>query len=83
MRWRGVPFPYMSPVIVRIAELRGDMSQAELARRAGVRRATIAELEAGKSTRVSLEVLERLADALGVEPGELLEREGKRKRKAV
>lgn len=70
----------MSPIRFRLADLRGEMSQSELARRAGVRRATIVEMEGGKASRVSLEVLERIADALGVEPGELLEREAKKAR---
>lgn len=48
--------------------------------RAQVRHAAISELESGKRQRVNLDILERLALALGVEPGELLQREGKRKR---
>lgn len=71
---RGVLFPFMSPVRLRLAELRADrnMSKAGLAKASGVRRATIIELEKGRPTRVALDVLERLAKALEVEPGELL-----------
>jgi DNA-binding Xre family transcriptional regulator len=70
----GVRLAVMSPVRVRLKELRAAarMSQAELARRADVRRATVIELEAGTARRVTLTVLERLARALGVPVGELL-----------
>jgi transcriptional regulator with XRE-family HTH domain len=63
----------MSPIELRIRPLRlaRGFTQAELAERAGVREATISELETGKSRRL-LEVLDRIAQALGVEPGELM-----------
>jgi len=54
-------------------------SQQELSDRAGVRQATISELESGKRQRIDFHILDRLADALGVEPGELLAREWKRR----
>jgi putative transcriptional regulator len=57
------------------------MTQLQLAEKAGVRQATISELETGKTRRVDLDVLDRLCDALGVEPGDLLEREAKRRGK--
>lgn len=71
----------MSPIRVRIRELRErrGLSQQALGELAGVRQATISELESGKKQRIDFGILERLAVALGVEPGELLVRE-KRKR---
>lgn len=46
------------------------MSQAELALKAGVSRTTIANLEAGR--RAQSMVLRQIADAPGVEPGDLV-----------
>lgn len=43
-----------------------DLTQAQLARKAGVGQAYIAHLEAGKKQNPSLAVLQRLAKALGV-----------------
>lgn len=65
----------MSPIRIRLRELRTEreLTQQALAELAGVRQATVSEIESG-TTRIELEVLERLADALGVEPGELFER---------
>lgn len=73
----------MTPIRVRLRELREhkNWSQQRLGEEAGVRQATISLLESGKQSRVDFAVLERLADALGVEPGELLERDEPRKRK--
>ncbi len=64
----------MSPITLRVGELREakGWSQAELARRAGVRRAMLNELEAGKRQRIDLGILEKLAAALGVDPAILL-----------
>jgi transcriptional regulator with XRE-family HTH domain len=61
----------MSPLVLRIRELREalGLTQAELAERAGVRRATVNRIENARVTAVDLEVLEKLADALRVEPG--------------
>jgi transcriptional regulator with XRE-family HTH domain len=72
----------MSPVRIRLRELRDaqGLTQQAWAERAGVRQATVSQIESGTS-RVDLDVLERLADALGKEPGELLEREPKLKRR--
>jgi transcriptional regulator with XRE-family HTH domain len=46
------------------------LTQAELAERAGVPRATIARLEGGREAR--MHTLSRLARALGVAPAELM-----------
>ncbi len=51
-----------------------DISQAELARRAGLSRAYISELESGLGKRPSGDVLLRIADALGVTIADLLDR---------
>ena len=66
----------MSPLVLRVRELREalGLTQAELAERAGVRRATVNRIENAKVTAIDLEVLEKLADALGVEPGFILVR---------
>lgn len=56
-----------------IREARG-LSQEQIARAAKVRQATLSAIENGRTTRVDLRVLERLADALGVDPGFLIER---------
>ncbi len=49
---------------------RASLSQKELAERAGVSRATIAELELGKR-KPHPKTRRKLAEALGVEPHEL------------
>ena len=46
------------------------MTQAELAEKSGIDRTTIARLERGASAK--METIRRLADALDVEPGQLL-----------
>jgi len=69
----------MSPLRLRIKELRqqAGLTQAALADQAGVRAATINDLENNKSRRIELDMLERIAAALGVEPGDLIVREKK------
>jgi DNA-binding Xre family transcriptional regulator len=57
------------------------LKQTQLARKAGLRQATISELETGASQSVAFETLDKLAKALDVEPGELLEREAEPRRK--
>jgi len=51
----------------------GDMTQAELAKRAKVTEAYISQLLKGKRKNPSLEILKRLARALGKPVGKLLE----------
>ena len=67
---------------LRVRELRAAkaMSQEQLARAAKVRTATLTQIENARTTRVDLGVLERLADALGVDPGFLIERTRARRR---
>lgn len=66
----------MCALYVRIKELRValGLTQAELAARAGVRRATVSRIENSHVTGIDFAVLERLAGALGVEPGMLISR---------
>lgn len=71
----------VTPIRLTLKEAReaAGITQAELAARVGVRQATISDLETGKSGRIELELLDRLASAVGVEPGELIVREPKRR----
>jgi putative transcriptional regulator len=71
----------MSPIQVTLREVRqaAGLSQLALADLAGVRQATISDLETGKTRRVDLDVLDRLARALRCEPGDLL-RPGRRRK---
>lgn len=48
------------------------LTQSQLAKRVGVRQATISDLETGKSGRIDLDVLERICRVLKKKPGELL-----------
>jgi transcriptional regulator with XRE-family HTH domain len=61
------------PKLPQLRRLRNEtaLSQEELAKRSGVSRATIADLEAGKRG-AQPRTLRKLAGALGVEPRELL-----------
>jgi DNA-binding Xre family transcriptional regulator len=67
----------------RLAELieQAGTNQSELARRSGVSLVTINAIANNRTRQVKLETLDRLAEALGVEPGDLLEREPKRRGK--
>lgn len=51
---------------IREERRRQDMTQADLAIASGVSRATIAQLESGDHSNVTLNTLSSLADALGV-----------------
>lgn len=64
----------MSPITLRIRELREarGWTQAELAERAELRRATIADMEGGKTRGVDFASLEALAHALNVAPAYLI-----------
>jgi DNA-binding Xre family transcriptional regulator len=57
------------------------LSQQALGELAGVRQATVSELERGLKKQIDLRILDRLCAALDVAPGELLvrERDGKRR----
>ncbi len=64
----------MSPLALRIrhARQRKGWSQAELARRAGIRQATVSKYERAALTSVDLRVLDKLAQALGVRSRSLI-----------
>lgn len=63
-------------IYLRLRELRQalGLTQAELAIRAGVRRATVSRLENSRVAAIDLRVLDKLADCLAVEPGFMLTR---------
>ena len=65
----------MTPLVLNLKSHRekAGLTQAELAKAVGVRQATISDLETGKSRRVELDLLERLAKVLGVKAPALLE----------
>lgn len=65
----------MTAIRLRVRELREarGWSQSELADRAGVRRATVSDIETEKTRGVDFDVLERLASALGVDAGYLVQ----------
>jgi transcriptional regulator with XRE-family HTH domain len=62
------------PLTFRVRELREakGWSQAELARRAGLRPATLSAIETNQTTGIDLTTLDALAMALGVEAGFLI-----------
>jgi transcriptional regulator with XRE-family HTH domain len=64
----------VTPIEVKLREYRErkGLSQAQLGKLAKVRQGTISDLETGKGRRVDLDVLERLAAALGVKATSLL-----------
>lgn len=66
----------MTPLHLRVQELREakGLSQSQLATTAKIRRATLIAIEQGKTSGVDFAVLERLAVALGVDPGFLVVR---------
>lgn len=66
----------MSPVQLRVRELRQalGLTQAQLADTAGVRRATVNRIENHRVTAIDLVVVEKLAGALGVDPGFLFQK---------
>ncbi len=64
----------VTPITLRLRELRlrRHWSQAELGRRAGVSASTINRAERGETRTLSLDNLDKLARALGVNPRSLL-----------
>jgi len=69
------------PARFRLAEILAQrgMTQSELARKAGVSFPTVNRMCSNQAVQVTLAVLDKLAAALGVEPGDLIVR-GKKKR---
>jgi transcriptional regulator with XRE-family HTH domain len=72
----------MTPLQLQIRTLRDQqgLTQAELAAAAGVSRATINRIETGRSRTVDLDMLEKVARALGVAPQLLLADQPRRRR---
>jgi len=62
----------LATVLMKLRESKG-VTQEDLAKRARVSRGYLAALEAGHKKNPSLEILKRLARALGVPVTELLE----------
>ena len=69
----------LAPVAARfrLAELLDEkqMTQSELARRSRVSQVTVNAIANNRTTRVDLATLDALSRVLGIQPGELLERE--------
>lgn len=73
----------MSPAKFRLQQVIDEKgtNQSELSRTSGVSFATISRMCRNVTAQVSLETLDKLAAALNVEMGDLLEREPKSRRK--
>lgn len=67
----------------RLQELLDEkgMNQSELARRSKISIVTVNKIAQNRSNQVSLKTLDALSKELGCEPGDLLEREPKRRAK--
>ena len=70
----------MTPVKIRLLEQRqaAGLSQEQLAEMVAMAQADISRIETGKTTAISLDVLDRLCKALKCEPGDILVRTRKR-----
>ena len=69
----------MSPIRIRLKEVREarGLTQAALADKAGIRRATVNRIENARVTAIDLRVLEKLATALGLNAALLISHEPK------
>ena len=69
----------MTPVEIRLLEQRkaAGLSQEQLAEKVAMAQADISRMETGKTSAISLDVLNRLCRALKCQPGDILVREGK------
>lgn len=56
---------------LRLARRIADLTQAQLAEKAGVKLSAISDIETGRNRRPAWEVVKRLSDALGVAPHEI------------
>jgi transcriptional regulator with XRE-family HTH domain len=69
--------PYIRLLFWRQKANKGrGMSQTELARRVGVSQVLISQIERGDQQSINLELLGKLAKALGVEPRDLVADDG-------
>ena len=59
--------------VVRRLRRQRDLTQESLARRVGIAQPTLSQIESGARVNPSLAIVKRLARALGVPVGELLE----------
>jgi DNA-binding Xre family transcriptional regulator len=66
-------------VLEELERANRPMSQSELSRRSGVSMTTINAMVLNKTKQVSLATLDAICGALGVGPGDLLERDAKRR----
>ena len=73
---------YYMPVRFRLAAILKSLgiSQRELARTSGVSLTIISRMVHNHARQVSLATLDKVAKALGVEPGELIVREPRRRK---
>ncbi len=73
----------MTPARFRLKELREarGLTQVALAQLVGVRQATINDIENGHTRKDTLDLIDRLCEALGVEPGDLIVRGPARRKK--
>ena len=73
----------MTSIELRLKELRTakGMTQLELAERADIDQGAISRMEAGQCRSMGLDALARLCYALDCEPGDLLVRVGKKRRR--
>ena len=67
------PMPKRLSTVIRKLRESKDMNQVDLAKKSGVAQGYISDLEAGEKTNPGLDVLKKLARALGVPVTELLE----------
>lgn len=58
---------------VRVARARAGLSQKELAEKSGVCETTISFIENGKQETIRMSTLQKLAEVLGVDVGQLIE----------
>jgi DNA-binding Xre family transcriptional regulator len=69
----GVRRMHVDGGLLRRARIRRALSQAELADTAGINRMTVSRLELGRGEAVQAATLRKLAGALDVEPGDLID----------
>lgn len=56
----------------KVREFRGDMTQVELAEKAGLSRITVVRVEHGQANELSIAKCNRIAEALGVNVGDFV-----------